>query len=180
MSVQVDSDALGTGLAKVAWVALLIAPILDMHAGLHALPRLLQGGLAVSCGAFFIAKMIRFPRWNDELANIKKFLRAIAALLAVVVVENFCTWCVLLWPAPTTTTTTLGVLGGCMWGCAWVPLSAFEPRGGASLLPPQRCLAGELPTTIPLSIGGASGACLQCTMLAGSLSSTSPPRCPSL
>lgn len=46
-----------------------------------------------SAGALFLLyKLLTFPRWRDELAHAPRFAGAVAFLLGVVVVENFCTW----------------------------------------------------------------------------------------
>jgi hypothetical protein len=46
-----------------------------------------------SAGALFLLyKLLTFPRWRDELAHAPRFAGAVAFLLGVVVLENFCTW----------------------------------------------------------------------------------------
>jgi len=39
-----------------------------------------------------IQLLVRFKRWNDELVYFPRFLRSVVFLVAVVLVENFCTW----------------------------------------------------------------------------------------
>ena len=92
---MITRDRLGTGLARVVLVLLLAGPLLNVHNVLRSLPRAAQllGGAVIA--VYLVFKMIRFPRWNDELQHFGKFLRAVITLLAVIVVENFLTWSVL-------------------------------------------------------------------------------------
>lgn len=39
-----------------------------------------------------IQLLVRFKRWNDELVYFPRFVRSVVFLVAVVLVENFCTW----------------------------------------------------------------------------------------
>ena len=75
------------GLGLVLACILLLTPTLTPFVRRIPLPLLL------AAGSFPVLQLlVRFKRWNDELAYFTRFLRATLFLIAVVVVENFCTW----------------------------------------------------------------------------------------
>lgn len=83
---------LGRGLEKFIAFFLIGGPLLRIHDALHALPSAIQAAMVLALGAYLVHKMLTFPRWNDEMQHVGKFVRSVIALLAVVLVENFCTW----------------------------------------------------------------------------------------
>lgn len=83
---------LGRGFGRVVTALLIGGPLFNVHAALGALPSPVQAALLLALGAYLVHKMLTFTRWNDEMQHVGKFIRALAALLAVVAVENFCTW----------------------------------------------------------------------------------------
>lgn len=46
----------------------------------------------LAAGALVFHRLLSFRRWRDELVHAPRFVGAVLALLAVVAVENFCTW----------------------------------------------------------------------------------------
>lgn len=42
--------------------------------------------------AILLYQLLAFPRWSDELRHAPRFARSVLCLLAVVTLENFCTW----------------------------------------------------------------------------------------
>ncbi len=82
-------------LGKVVNALLIGGPILNVHTLLHALPSFIQLSLIVLLGIGLLRILIRFKRWNDEMLHLSKFVRATLTLVAVVLLENFCTWYVI-------------------------------------------------------------------------------------
>lgn len=80
------------GLGRLVKALLIFGPLLNIHHLLAALPSLIQLLLIISCTIYLIKLMLTFPRWSDELKHVGKFVRAVALLLVVVIIENFCTW----------------------------------------------------------------------------------------
>jgi hypothetical protein len=89
---SVIEGRLGQGLEKLIFALLIGGPLLRIHDALHALPSPIQAALLLAIGAYLVHKLLTFPRWNDEMQHVGKFVRALAALLTVLLIENFCTW----------------------------------------------------------------------------------------
>jgi hypothetical protein len=79
-------------LGKAIYALLLGGPILNLHAILESLPSFIQLTLIGILTVFIFRILVRFKRWNDEIVHLKKFVRAVVTLIAVVLLENFCTW----------------------------------------------------------------------------------------
>lgn len=79
---------------KVIHLLLLGGPLLNIHGILESLPSFIQLSLVTFLGLSLLRILVRFARWNDELAYLKQFVRAVVFLIGVVLLENFCTWCV--------------------------------------------------------------------------------------
>lgn len=79
-------------LGKVVYALLIGGPVLNVHSLLHALPSFIQLALIALLGIGLLRILIRFKRWNDEMIHLNKFVRATLTLVAVVLLENFCTW----------------------------------------------------------------------------------------
>lgn len=80
------------GLGRLINFLLLAGPILNIHGHLSSLPSFLQALLVALVGAYIVKRLITFTRWSDELQHVGKFVKAVALLLIVVFIENFCTW----------------------------------------------------------------------------------------
>lgn len=81
--------------SRLQWVIaglLVLGPILDLQKIAKDLPIVVQTAFLVTLSVLLLRKMMQFRRWNDELAHIKKFVKALCFLLLVVVAENFATW----------------------------------------------------------------------------------------
>lgn len=79
-------------LGKVIHFLLLGGPLLNIHRILESLPLVIQVFLIVLLGTLILRILLRFPRWNDEMLYLKQFVGAVAFLIGVVLLENFCTW----------------------------------------------------------------------------------------
>jgi len=79
-------------LGKVVYALLIGGPVLNVHSLLDALPSFIQLALIALLGIGLLRILIRFKRWNDEMIHLNKFVRATLTLVAVVLLENFCTW----------------------------------------------------------------------------------------
>jgi hypothetical protein len=80
---------------KVIHLLLLGGPLLNIHGILESLPSVMQLVLIAFLGISLLRILVRFARWNDEMVYLRQFVRAVVFLLAVVLLENFCTWYVL-------------------------------------------------------------------------------------
>lgn len=61
------------------------------------LPTLVQILVIIYISIILVRKLLAFRRWNDELRYVGTFVKAVATLIAVVVLENFCTWWVFIY-----------------------------------------------------------------------------------
>ena len=83
---------LGPNLGNVIIFLLFGGPLLNLHSLLAALPSAVQILLTLAVLTYLVKKLLAFPRWNDELQHVTKFIKAVAVLIFVILVENFCTW----------------------------------------------------------------------------------------
>lgn len=83
---------LGAGLGKIIVALLLGGPLFNVHGLLQSVPEIIQILFIFAIGAYIVRSLLCFKRWNDELQHVGKFVKATLLLLAVVIVENFCTW----------------------------------------------------------------------------------------
>ena len=83
---------MGRNLSIYFVIILLVAPIVDLHSLLRAIPFSLQAGIILAIAVYFIRKLLTFPRWNDELQYCVPFVKAVIYLLVIIVIENFLTW----------------------------------------------------------------------------------------
>ena len=67
-------------------------PVLHVHQILGYLPSIIQLLLILLLSILLLRLLLSFRRWSDELQHVGKFVRATVALIAVVLLENFCTW----------------------------------------------------------------------------------------
>ena len=80
---------------RLRWVIyglLTLGPLLDLHKLAKSLPVSVQTLVLTVLSLMILYKMAVFKRWNDELAHVKKFVKALLFLLFVVIAENFATW----------------------------------------------------------------------------------------
>jgi hypothetical protein len=87
-----NQSRMGKQLSAYLVIILLVAPLLDLHSFLRAIPALLQAGIVLAIGIYLVKKLLTFPRWNDELQYVAQFVKAVIYLLLIIVVENFLTW----------------------------------------------------------------------------------------
>ncbi len=86
-----SSSSSGAALSFLVHALLLLGPQLTLQGWLASvLVTLALLGASIA----MLLKMLAFRRWNDELANMPRFGRAVVMLLLVVTVENFATWSV--------------------------------------------------------------------------------------
>lgn len=78
----------GTVLNVMVLIVLLVVPQID----LAAIPSAAQAAGLLAAGALVFHRLLTFRRWRDELVHAPRFVGAVLTLLAVVAVENFCTW----------------------------------------------------------------------------------------
>lgn len=79
-------------LGRVIQGLLIGGPVLHVHQILEYLPSIIQLCLILLLSTFLLRLLLSFRRWNDELQHVGKFIRATVSLIAVVLLENFCTW----------------------------------------------------------------------------------------
>ncbi|KAI3427203.1 hypothetical protein D9Q98_007139 [Chlorella vulgaris] len=86
---SVPQPTAGNGLGVAVNFLLLIAPQLGLHSLLGS--SWLNAAFAIG-GLLLLYKLYTFPRWHDEMRYAPRFGLSVLFILAVVVVENLCTF----------------------------------------------------------------------------------------